>query len=264
MSRKIELEAKIKASEASLASLEAESEALRAELASLEDKSQELSDLTAVIAQKKAKEAELAALHQEASTKAALAAAAADRIKKNEERMGVVKDKVIDLHQKLEWLELLKEAFSPRGIKTIIIDFVLPRLEEKINEILHQLSDFTVRLDTQRDSVKGDKSVEGLFITIYNEQGESFDFNNYSGGEKLKITVAISEALSEIQAFSFRFLDELFIGLDEDSTEDFAKILGRLHGRFSQFFCISHLRNIKDLFPNKLTAVKTSGVTKMQ
>ena len=103
--------------------------------------------------------------------------------------------------------------------------------------------------------------MEGLFINIYNEAGEEFDFNNYSGGEKLKITVAISEALAELQRISFRVLDELFVGLDDESTQSFAEIVDTLQSRFSQLICISHLPNIKDAFAERLTVVKQNGIS---
>ncbi len=155
-----------------------------------------------------------------------------------------------------ENLKLLKDAFSNTGIKAIIIDYVIPKLEERINSILSMLSDFTVSLDTQRDGAGEGVVKEGLFINIYDQTGHCYDFANYSGGEKLKIIVAISEALSELQNIGFRLIDELFIGLDDDSTEKFADVMEKLHDRFNQTLCISHLRNIKDLFESVITVKK--------
>lgn len=262
--KKVELKTKIEATSKLLDATHRDINALNEEIAILTDKNAEATSVKFKIDTCTSEEDGVRPLLREVQEKLTLANAAKERVKKNESERTALKLTVKDKKEKLINLELLKEAFSSKGIKAIIIDFVIPRLEDKINEILHQLSDFTVRLDTQKSNISGDKNLEGLFITIYNEQGESFDFNNYSGGEKLKITVAITEALSEIQFTGFRILDELFIGLDEDSTEDFANILERLQGRFSQFFCISHLRNIKDLFQNKITAVKTNGVTKIE
>lgn len=159
----------------------------------------------------------------------------------------------------LDNLALVKDAFGSNGIKAIMIDYVIPRLEDSINSILEKLSDFRIRLDTQKSGAGKDTVLEGLFITIYNELGEELDFDSYSGGEKLKITVAISEALAEIQKVGFRILDELFIGLDEESTEKFADVMTALQERFGQMICISHLRNIKDLFEEKITVSKVNG-----
>ena len=160
----------------------------------------------------------------------------------------------------IEQLKLLKDAFGSSGIKALAVDYMIPRLEDKINEVLSQMSDFRVQLDTQKKS-QSDTTVEGLFITIRNELGETFDFSSYSGGEKLKITVAISEALASLQKVGFRILDELFVGLDEDSTESFALVLSQVQSRFSQMICISHLRSIKDLFESHITVVKHNGIS---
>jgi DNA repair exonuclease SbcCD ATPase subunit len=161
----------------------------------------------------------------------------------------------------LSGLELLRDAMGANGIKAIVIDYLIPQLESKINVILSQLSDFRVKLETQQGGIGEDVVLEGLFINIINDQGEELEFANYSGGERLKIIVAISEALADIQRVNFRVMDELFLGLDEESTEKFAEVMGVMGQRFGQLICISHLRNIKDLFYDKLSVVKTNGVS---
>lgn len=162
---------------------------------------------------------------------------------------------------KMQKLALIKEAFGSKGIKTVVIDYVLPKLEDKINEILHQLSDFTVHLDTQTDKADGDGSKEGLWITVTNDMGQEMPFEAFSGGERLKITVAISEAFASLQKVGFRLMDELWIGLDDESTESFAHVMEKLQERFGQILCISHLRTIKDLFYNVLTINKRNGIS---
>lgn len=189
---------------------------------------------------------------------------AAKRIEENKEDLTKLRKELEELLEKSISLELIKEAFGPNGIKAIVIDYVIPQLEDKINSILGQLSDFTIRLETQKSGLSKDILIEGLFITILNENGEEFDFDNYSGGERLKIIVAISEALSEIQKIGFRILDELFIGLDEESTEKFVDVMVILQSRFSQLFCISHLQNIKNMFDNKLLVTKVNGDSRVE
>jgi DNA repair exonuclease SbcCD ATPase subunit len=127
--------------------------------------------------------------------------------------------------------------------------------------VLSKLSDFRVRLDTQKKSADGESTIEGLFITILNEMGEEMPFENYSGGEKLKISVSISESLATLQKVGFRLFDETFIGLDENSTESFATVLSRLTKDFSQVLCISHLLQIKELFETHINIKKTKNVS---
>lgn len=165
------------------------------------------------------------------------------------------------LKEKIDQLKVLKEAFGNNGIKSIIIDHVIPRLEDKINSILSKLSDFTVRLDTQKSSVSSESILEGLFITICNDQGETFDFQSYSGGEKVKVSMAINEALADISKVSFRVLDEAIVSLDKDSTEKFTETMEELRKHVNQVICISHISEIKDLFQERITVKKINGTS---
>lgn len=158
-------------------------------------------------------------------------------------------------------LEATKEAFSQKGIPALVVDMMVPQLEERINAILGQLSDFRMRIDTQRKSANGEGIVEGLYLTIFNESGEEFDFSSYSGGQKLKITVAISEALASLQKCGFRIMDETFTALDEESTDEFVEVMEKLQAQFKQILCITHLRNVKDLFDKKVTVTRINSLS---
>lgn len=184
---------------------------------------------------------------------------AAERLKDNEDRYNNLKASKTSLGADLKLLVLIKDAFGSNGIKSIMIDYIIPRLEEKINSILGELSDFRIRLDTQRSSVAGDNTVEGLFISILNEAGEEFDFDNYSGSEKLRIMYAISEGLASIQKFGFRILDETLHGFDKDVEDKFTRIIFRLQQKVAQFVCVSHITSIKELFSEKIIVKKANG-----
>lgn len=162
-----------------------------------------------------------------------------------------------------EALKLTKEAFGSKGIKTVIIDFFVPKLEKSINEILEQLSDFRVEINTQKDTADGDGTIEGLYIDVVNPNGQKMEFNSYSGGERLSIIVAISEALAGLQNIGFRMLDEMFIGLDNDSIDSFVQVLNKVQNRFGQMLMISHLQNIKDLFSERIEIVKLNGISQV-
>lgn len=164
-----------------------------------------------------------------------------------------------------EALELLKEALSPRGVRAVIVDYITPELETRINEILSQMSDFRIRLDTQQakaDPEEGNK--EGLWITIKNDIGQEMPFESYSGGERVKITIAISEALCSLQnSIGFRIMDENIVSLDKESTESFVEVLTKLQNKFPQLLIISHLSEIQDLFETKIKIIKVSGISKI-
>jgi DNA repair exonuclease SbcCD ATPase subunit len=196
----------------------------------------------------------------ELKQKLAISEKVSEDIKVAKKEIEAIEKKNVALQDEFDSLAAVKDAFSQTGIKSVVIDYIIPRLEDKINNILGQLSDFKVLLSTTRDGANKNV-VEGLFISIKNELGEEFDFTNYSGGERLKVIVAISEALSELQNVGFRILDELFIGLDEDSIEGFSSIMAKLYDRFNQMICISHLRTIKDMFDDRITVLKNNGTS---
>lgn len=163
--------------------------------------------------------------------------------------------------QNIYRLGLLKDAFGSKGLKAIVIDYIIPELEEKINNILAQMSEFRVVLDTQQEKADGEGNKEGLFITIINDMGEEMPFESYSGGERLKIIVSITEALATLQKCGFRLYDETWVGLDDNSLESFAKVLDNLIERFPQVVCVSHLQEIKAAFENRLFVTKHNGIS---
>jgi DNA repair exonuclease SbcCD ATPase subunit len=185
------------------------------------------------------------------------------RIKEDSVKLTKVINDLKTTEEKIEALKLLKDAFGQNGIKTIIIDYILPRLEDKINDILSKLSDFRVHLNTQHSSVKGDTIIEGLFITIINESGYELNYDNYSGSEKLRITYAIFEGLASLQNIGFRIIDELVQGMDPEIEAKFAEIILQLKEDVGQIICVSHLQTIKDLFEEKVEIVKIDGVSKI-
>lgn len=170
----------------------------------------------------------------------------------------------LDYTSKGEGLNLLKDAFGPNGVKAIVVDYVIPQLEDRMNGILSQLSNFKIHLNTQKSSAGGDSTIEGLFISIINDQGEEFDYDSYSGGQKTKINFAIAEGLAELQKMNFRILDEAVIGLDEETGKQFAETIMALQHRFSQMVCVSHVREIKELFNQTLVCVNINGDSEIE
>jgi len=188
---------------------------------------------------------------------------AKEKIEEITKEMSQLVKKEFEVELTIENISIVKDAFGSKGIKTVAIDYLIPRLEDKINEILSKLSEFRVRLDTQKGSSDGENVIEGLFINIINDRGEQLEYSSYSGGERLKISVSINEALASLQKCGFRIFDELFVGLDEDSVQHFADVMDQLQSKFKQIMCISHLRTIKDLFDEKINIIKINGVSKI-
>jgi exonuclease SbcC len=183
------------------------------------------------------------------------------QIQENDDKIEVIQRQITQSAEVERKLELIKDAFGKKGLQTIVIDYMLPKLEDRTNAILSKMSDFSIRMDTQKPNATGDGVSEGLFITIINPLGLELDYDSFSGGEKLKISVAISEALATLQKVGFRLFDEVFVGLDTNSTENFVAVLEELNKDFNQILCISHLEEIKDLYEKKITVTKANNIS---
>lgn len=199
-----------------------------------------------------------------ATLNVSLAANAQYAIKDAQEGILALQNGLVESRGQAESLELLKEALSPRGIKAVVIDYIVPQLEERINGILSKMSDFRIRLDTQKATVDEEGVKEGLFITVLNDLNEELPFSSFSGGEKVKITVAISEALASLMSgVGFRIMDENIVSLDKESTEGFVSILTKLQNSFPQLLIISHLQEVKDIFEKSITVTKVNGISQI-
>jgi exonuclease SbcC len=199
---------------------------------------------------------------QDATLEMQLAVKAEQDIKDASVRLVELHNEHSKIAEEKDSIELLKEALSPRGVKATVVDFIVPQLEDRINEVLGKMSDFRIRLDTQKATADDEGVKEGLFITVLNDRKEELPFSSYSGGEKVKITVAISEALASLMpGIGFRVMDENIISLDRESTESFVTVLEKLQTSFPQLLLISHLQEVKDLFETKITLRKINGIS---
>jgi len=185
------------------------------------------------------------------------------RIELKTEEVNVLEKEIKELTNKVEGLKMLKDAFGSTGIQDILIEWSLPKLEDKINEALSKTSDFRITLSTQKDNITDGSAKDGLFITVINDVGEEMEYDNYSGGEKVKIKASISEGLASLSKFGFRLLDELFISLDDESSEKFIEVATNLKEEVSQLLVISHLPAVKDIFEDKIIIVKANGISKI-
>ena len=231
------------------------------ELKALND---QLASIDALRASLTAINAQYGAVEQECRNNSSLlmiADIAADRLKNLKIKMEENVSKSKETNENIKNLQLLKNAFGPNGIKAILIDYVIPKLEDNINNILSKLSDFRIQLDTQKAGVGEDVIIEGLFITIINDTGGLMAFESYSGSEKMRISFSINEGLALISKCGFRILDETINGLDSETEEKFVEVILQLQQNIDQLICVSHLRSVQDLFAEKITVNKINGIS---
>ena len=162
---------------------------------------------------------------------------------------------VRDGERRLNLLKILAQAFGKSGIPALLIEQAVPDLEAVANDVLSVLSDgrMSLALRSQRET-KAKTIQETLDIVIADEHGERA-YENFSGGETMRVDLALRIALSVLLASragarcEMLVLDETCSPLDEEGRELFVQCLERVTERFATVLVITHVESLKDRFP---------------
>ena len=185
------------------------------------------------------------------------------RIKKKEfelERESV--SKVIDQYKQLE------RAFGKDGVPALLIEQALPEIETEANDLLERLTsgEMSVRFLTQReykDKNREDKK-ETLDIQISDGTGAR-NYEMFSGGEAFRVNFAIRLALSRVLAqragarLQTLVIDEGFGSQDAVGRQRLVEAINLVQADFAKILVITHLEELKDVFPSRIEVEKTSS-----
>ena len=158
-----------------------------------------------------------------------------------------------------KYIDVIREILSDRGAKAKIIKKYLPIMNTLINQYLQSMDFFvSFHLDEEfKESVKS-------------RHRDTFDYNNFSEGEKMRIDLALVftwRAIAKMKNSSntnLMVLDEIIdSSLDGQGTDDFFKIVNKM-GK-ENIFIISHKGDILfDKFTNIIKFEKEHNFTKLQ
>ena len=164
----------------------------------------------------------------------------------------------------------LANAFGRQGIQAMLIETVVPRLEEETNVLLGRMTDnrMHVKLATQRDRRSGaGEPIETLEINVSDELGTR-NYEMYSGGEAFRVNLALRIALSRVLSqrtgapLPTLFIDEGFGTQDASGRERILDVISAIEDDFDKIIVITHLDDLKDMFPARIEVQKdASGST---
>ena len=162
-----------------------------------------------------------------------------------------------------ETLVALVQAFGRDGIPALVIDAVVPEIEQVANENLSILSNGTMNLHFITQKFKADNGVaETLDIIISDESGER-PYEDWSGGERLRIDLAVRWALMRLLAnrngaeCKMMLLDEVCAPLD-DAGEDALIECINLISQHIMVFLITHRESLKERLPQQINIRRTN------
>jgi len=165
-------------------------------------------------------------------------------------------DKIVE--QKL-YVDILREILNDKGAKAKIIKKYLPIMNTLINQYL-QAMDFFISFHLD----------EEFNETVKSRYRDTFDYNNFSEGEKMRIDLALLFTWRTIAKMknstntNLLVLDEIFdSSLDGQGTDDFFKIIKSMPKE--NIFIISHKGDILfDKFINIIKFEKEHNFTRLQ
>ena len=158
----------------------------------------------------------------------------------------------------------LAAAFGKQGVQALLIETLLPRIEEEANALLGRMTDnrMHLKLETQRERRSGKgEPIETLEIKISDEMGPR-SYEMFSGGEAFRINLALRIALSKVLAsrkgapLPTLFIDEGFGTQDTAGREKILEVIRAIEEDFQKIIVITHLEDLKDAFPVRIEVQK--------
>ena len=175
-----------------------------------------------------------------------------------QEQLEQTKLELVRITEEKKYLDVAREILSDKGAKAKIIKKYLPIMNSLINQHLQSM-DFFVSFYLDEEFKEEVKS----------RHRDTFDYNNFSEGEKMRIDLALVftwRAIAKMKNSAntnLLILDEIFdSSLDGQGTDDFFKIVRNM-GK-ENIFIISHKGDILfDKFTNIIQFKKEHNFTEL-
>lgn len=181
-----------------------------------------------------------------------------------------MEDERAPLAKDLTRWQTLGRAFSRNGIPALIIENAVPELERISNEILGQMSggQHMLRFETQRELKSRDGVAETLDIIVSDWQGQR-PYETFSGGEQLRIDLAIRFGLAELLAnragskVEWMVLDEGIGSQDAEHRAMVLEAIKNVSGRFRKVLVITHIEEAQGVFPQQIRLTRKDDIVEV-
>jgi DNA repair exonuclease SbcCD ATPase subunit len=182
-----------------------------------------------------------------------------------------VSNKISLLEEESIYMDEVIKGFSKQGIPNVVIGRALAQLERTANKYLDILSNGGLSIQIVSTSYTKSGDIRNkIGLNVVSSSGVA-SFDQYSGGEKQRINVAILLALREIAEhnkgvrLNVIFLDEVLdLSLDEQGLDDVLTLLQHKKKDISSIFILSPKENRGATnFDNVLNVTKVGGISQI-
>ena len=154
--------------------------------------------------------------------------------------------------------DLYLDAIKRDGVPYLLIERVLPQIEHEINNILSQLVDFNIMLETDGKNINA--------YIVYDDDN-FWPIELTSGMERFISSLAIRSSLINISSLprpSFLAIDEGLGNLDSNMLTSIGMLFEYLKTQFQFTLLISHIDQARDMVDNIVELSKINGYSKIQ
>ncbi|ARQ95025.1 exonuclease I [Bacillus phage Flapjack] len=172
--------------------------------------------------------------------------------------INVAKKELVALELAKKEDEDVVKVYSNEGVKSHVLDFITPELNQRGNKYLKQLAGENMELVFSTRTKKKDGTYSDKFdVQLINTVGGD-DYKAQSGGEKKRADLSISLALQDLILENTNFIvyDEVFDALDEVGIESVIELLKERVKSIGTIFVITQSSHFKALFEKVITITK--------
>lgn len=167
-------------------------------------------------------------------------------------------NKLRNLETQYQAYELYLDAIKRDGVPYLLIERVLPQIEHEINNILSQLVDFNIMLETDGKNINA--------YIVYDDDN-FWPIELTSGMERFISSLAIRSSLINVSSLprpNFLAIDEGLGNLDSNMLISIGMLFEYLKSQFQFTMLISHIDQARDMVDNIIELSKINGYSKIQ
>lgn len=153
------------------------------------------------------------------------------------------------IEQEYKFYEIYCQAVCRDGIPFDVITATVPEVQNEVNSILSQMSDFTALFETDGKNI--------IPYIVYNDR--KWIMGLTSGFEKFALSLAIRVALINISNLprpNFLIIDEGFGVLDSENLSSMNTLFTYLKTNFEFILIVSHLESFRDIVDSHMEIIK--------
>jgi DNA repair exonuclease SbcCD ATPase subunit len=175
------------------------------------------------------------------------------------DQIGFIKQRIEEVEYfeaEYDAFQYYNQAIGSTGVPYQIISSIIPQIESEVNNILSQIVDFSLSIET-----------DGKNVNAYiNYEERKWPLDLCSGMEKFISSLALRVALiniSNLPRSNMFVVDEGFSALDASNFPMVHSLFDFMKNRFDFIIVISHLDAMRDMVDKQLEITKENGFSKI-